>query len=672
MDTPWDRWLSRVARLNLALGLVFAAIFIFYAFRARFTVPFSDDWSWLASLQDHPFTKGLWQPHNEHIIVIPRLLLWMDFWIWGWPGYATLFGALLSHAVVAGLLVWACRDQNRNEALLLSGSVLVLTFLTYNLQGTVFPGAVLFPLVAAFSMSAIACVAQCAGNTSERSVSRWANLSAVMSVMAMLCLTNGLALPFILLGLSLLLRLPLRATMMFLALGVTGLLARYLLGSVPATVFFASGTAIVRFGLAMLAGPIASLSPQLAVIVGACFSAVALWAVWRFARAPVRSPVDTLLVGNIVFVVATTAMAAVGRAQFDLSVAAESRYAELAVIGWASLLLIVLRPGITNRPIGKMAAVLLPAIALAALPAQMLVGRVWAAKADHLDVASLALTTGVADRDWIWRLHPSGTVYIDPVLPQLRARDVKFLRFPELGQLTVNLSTPAVQCEGSVEATRSGEAGAGLRVYGRILERGDRLRIVDRDSRVRGLAKAAPPVQHALATPNDFVWAELEVLAGRLKPDEDWLGFTTWGSGPPFRAELVDDAGQLVCQAPITCCAEPRAPSSRQELVVRGSLPEGWLDTADCTMVAGWAWDSARPNEPVEVRIEISNGEDMTVAATIFRQDLLQHWKGDGRHGFVVTAPQLKIGSGTRRVSATIAATGVPLTGSPRTVVCQE
>src|SRR5688572_18632747 len=158
-QTDGRRWLKHVARLNLLLGLTYAAVFIFFAFRARFTVPYGDDWPWLTSLQDAPFTKALWQTHNEHIIVIPRLLLWLDFFLWGWPGYATLFAALLSHATIAGVLaLYSVADRSRQEALLLIGSVLVLTFLTYALQGAVFPGSVLFPLVAAFSTSSIACL----------------------------------------------------------------------------------------------------------------------------------------------------------------------------------------------------------------------------------------------------------------------------------------------------------------------------------------------------------------------------------------------------------------------------------------------------------------------------------------------------------------------------------
>ena len=89
------------AATSLWAGWIFVALFAYYSVRAKFSIPYVDDWSWLASLQDHPWTTGLWSPHNEHVIVIPRLLVWLDFWIWGWPGYVTLAAGVLSHAVMA-------------------------------------------------------------------------------------------------------------------------------------------------------------------------------------------------------------------------------------------------------------------------------------------------------------------------------------------------------------------------------------------------------------------------------------------------------------------------------------------------------------------------------------------------------------------------------------------
>lgn len=585
-----------------------------------------------------------------------------------------MLAAIVSHAVIAGVLIATCRKRARDEAVLLSGSVLVVTFLTYELQGAVFATTILFPLVAAFAILANACLARCTEQKDRGSVWRWTCGAAALSVLAMLCLTNGLIVPFILAGLSLLLRLPRRTTITLLAVGAAaGLaragLARYALGSVPVTVLSASRLAVVRFALAMLAGPVASLSPNGAVVLGAGFSTLAVWALWRFSRAPVRTSADTLLVATIWFVMGSAAMAALGRAQFDLSVAAESRYTELAAMGWASLLLFVLPPGSIRRPIGMFAVVLLPLVSLAALPLQVFVGRVWTAKADHMDVASVALAVGVEDADWVWRIYPLGVAHIDPVVEQLRARDAAFMRFPDRGHLVqgVASSTP---CDGSLEAIRVSD-GDGIEVHGGIRQRGNRLRIVDGGSRVRGFAKPAPVVEHARATANDFVWAELDVLTGRLETADRWLGFSTWGAGPPFTAELLDAAGQPVCHTTITCCQERVQPRSRRELVVRGGLPEGSLDAADCTTITGWAWDEARPNEPIDLRIATTEGKSVIVHASGFRRDLADQGKGDGRHGFSIPASRLKLGPGTWHVSAEIATTGVPLAGSPRTVVCQ-
>jgi hypothetical protein len=663
-----SNWVRRASSLNFCGGVVAAVLFVCFALRDHFSVPYIDDWSFLASLQDRPFTKGLWQLHNEHIIVIPRLVLWLGFWIWGWPEYATLIAALLSHAtILAVFVVIAYRGRDRDEARLLIGSLLVLVFLTYELQGAVFPGALLFPLVAAFSTLAMALLSKGAASVDQASRSRWVRASAVMSALAMLCLTNGLVVPFVLSGMAWLVRLRRRDVIGFLVLGAASIMFRYRLGGTPSTAFLASPAAIVRFGFALLAGPIASVSPKLAVVIGGVFVGTAVWMFWRIYRE--RS--DTLLAGIVGFVLASAAVAAIARAQFDLSVAAESRYADLAAIGWASLLLLAFRPGSAWRPSGKLAVATLTTLTIAALPLQVFVGRVWAAKADHLDVASLVLTVGVHDDDWIWRIHPLGMSHIEPVLPQLRSRGVKFLNFPEKGQIVSNPPRQTHGCTGNTKAIDPGrDVSSGFRVQATVAEPGHQLRILDRDMRVRGLAKPAPVVLDARATANDFVWAELELLTSRARSDVNWLGFADWGSGPPYTAELLDARGQLVCEAAVACCGGPSATTHRESLVVRGSLPTGWLDAADCLTVAGWLWDPARPYEPLDVRISTSRGNSLTVTASTFRQDLLESRKGDGRHAFMVSAKDLGLGQGTLRVSASVAQSGVALNGSPKDVVC--
>lgn len=120
-----SRSIRGLALANLIAGCLFAVVFVAFAFRARFTVPYIDDWQWLASMLERPFAGGLWRFRNEHLIVVPRLLEWLDFQVWRWPGYATLLAGILSHVAIAVVLVRACfQERTGDEARLFSGSVL--------------------------------------------------------------------------------------------------------------------------------------------------------------------------------------------------------------------------------------------------------------------------------------------------------------------------------------------------------------------------------------------------------------------------------------------------------------------------------------------------------------------------------------------------------------------
>jgi hypothetical protein len=656
---------SPAALIQLAGGLTFAAIFVYFSLRAKFTIPYIDDWSWIASLSDHRWTKGLWTPHNEHVIVIPRLLLWLDLWVWGWPGYATWAAGLASHAGIAAVLIATTRGRSRSERQWLAGAVLVLMFLTYELQGLVFPSAVNFPLVSLFGCVAIAVFCRAAEAPAHQG--RLVALSAAAAVAAMLCVTNGFLVPVVLVGLSVVLAMPRRVAWVMAGLTVWPLFLRYGLAGVPATVLSAEPAAIVRFALAMLAGPLASLSGAAAISVGGLYVLGAIIAAVSLARRRPAPASAAVLTGCVWFVLLSAGMASLGRAQFDLSVGAESRYTELVAMGWASLLLLTVRPGFLERPRSRFLAGSVAVLTLALLPLQLFVGRIWAIKADHLDVASLVLTVGVPMPDWMWRIHPGGSRYIADALPELQARDVSFLRFADRGQ-----SLPdARDCGGSLVATSLPSGTSGFELLGVLHADGASVRVVDRDRKVVGAAKPAPAVLQGQATADAMVWAELDLLRGRLEMKGRWLGFAQAGAGPPYSARLLDREGRVVCAAPVECCrAVPQGPA-RQELIIRGGLVEGWLDGADCSMIYGWAWDSMRPRTTIAVQIRVSNGVTTTVSASASRPDLAAHTQGSIDHGFLLRKPEISLPPGTWQIEARTAETGAPLSGSPRTVTCR-
>ena len=77
---------------------------------------------------------------------------------------------------------------------------------------------------------------------------------------------------------------------------------------------------------------------------------------------------------------------------------------------------------------------------------------------------------------------------------------------------------------------------------------------------------------------------------------------------------------------------------------------EGTLDRTIGSTLNGWAWDSARPHEPVVV--DLYDHDDRTLLASVTadapRMDLVRAGKGDGRHAFSL---DLRTVTGKRRLT---------------------
>src|SRR5882724_9890399 len=70
----------------------------------------------------------------------------------------------------------------------------------------------------------------------------------------------------------------------------------------------------------------------------------------------------------------------------------------------------------------------------------------------------------------------------------------------------------------------------------------------------------------------------------------------------------------------------------------------GYIDIADCSIIAGWAWDANQPNTSISVDIydgDKSLGGTLvtTASASSFRQDLYNAGYGNGNHGYNFTTP---------------------------------
>ncbi len=92
---------------------------------------------------------------------------------------------------------------------------------------------------------------------------------------------------------------------------------------------------------------------------------------------------------------------------------------------------------------------------------------------------------------------------------------------------------------------------------------------------------------------------------------------------------------------------------------------EGFIDHLYANSVDGWVWDEFDPAATVHVDIYDDERLLTTIAADVFRDDLLEAGKGDGRHGFIYQASfDMRRESAAFRVR--VSGTDVELLEAPR------
>ena len=97
---------------------------------------------------------------------------------------------------------------------------------------------------------------------------------------------------------------------------------------------------------------------------------------------------------------------------------------------------------------------------------------------------------------------------------------------------------------------------------------------------------------------------------------------------------------------------------------------EGFHETANCSVISGWAWDSSQPNTPINVDVYSDNVLLVTVPADIFRQDLVDAGKGNGIHGFSFTTPDSLKDGQPHSILVRISGSNINLSNSPKTINC--
>jgi hypothetical protein len=582
-----------LARTQLGVGLIFVATFVAFGAWARLPVPYRDDWDWLLARLAGPVSlRSLFNPHNEHLIPLPRLLFAVQYRLEGGDGYLLFATALLSQ-LITGFVVWRETRRRWSDAdivrAFVTGVACVFLFFTFQLQSFVFPAAVLFPLVQMFATVAFACTLTAGESPGWRRVA-WLLGAAIATLGAALTTTNGLVVPSVLAFLTWARRgsrtavAALAALQMSFLAGYVMLVGRPWLHAPPpagAAWSIPSLRELTEFFLAFFGSGLAYGSVSAAEAVGLALFALGCYAVCSVALDRSEAPrIEHLSAALMIFSMLSAAMMTPARAQFGAIQAAQSRYATYAMAYWTGLMLwtvsrLASRPTWHRMQIG----IMVPAIVIscAMLVADVFIGLVWKAKADNIAVAGLAVRLDVPDDEWIATLHPVTSV-VYQAADRLRAAHDPGTTHPLIGT-RVDMPETVPVCDGVLTLTSVGP-NAGWRVGGTLNAPDVAFGVVvDRMQLVRGVARAAPLVAAPNPTEPEIVRTVWSSLGRRRPSPRPWLGFSQSGAGPPYTLYVAGPSGDV---------ADPSGHVPCRASLITGEPIHVWLD-APMGVVAGTA-----------------------------------------------------------------------------------
>lgn len=623
------RWVTtrdaKIARAQLGLGLIFLGTFLFFAVRARFPIPYRDDWDWLGWLLTRPLTlRTLFEPHNEHMIPLPRLLVALQYRLEGSGTHLVFAVALAAQLALAWMFLHEIARRwpdDRVTRYFAFGVTAVCLFFTHQLQSFVFMAAVLFPLVQTFAVMAVVC----ALNATEPGANRtlWFAAAGAAAACAGLTTTNGLVAPLIVALLMWARRGSPAGTAAFGAAGLSALVVYalvvvrpWILAPAPAAT---AGTVppvgeLIAFFLAFFASALAYGSVTAAVVLGSALFGLGCVALWSLARTRESTPrIELFAISVMLFATASAAMATPARAQFGPVQAAQSRYASYAMAYDAALLLWCLSRVDSSERWRRWKTALTFSAALVSallLAGQVFIGQVWIAKAENMAFVRFALAARVNDDQWIATLHPVTSIVYETA-DRLRAQGDRRLVDARLGEPW--REPPRLDsCAGTI-ALESLGARVGWRSNGALTTPASSGVIVDRSLIVRGFAARAPLVETANPVHArdvvDVVWRSL----GRQTPEAtSWMGFAQKGAGAPYTFYGLAADGAPICRAAVTARPE------RIQIFLDAPLGE----VSERAAGRGWAFQCEGSVERLRVFVDDVEQTGIPVAGGVSRPDV--------------------------------------------------
>jgi multisubunit Na+/H+ antiporter MnhG subunit len=577
----------------LGLGIALAGSTLRVVWWLWSSVPVADQWATMADILrvlDGSYQWGnLLAQHNEHRILLPRLVFYLDGLLLKAEGKSLLALAIaiqLAHVLLLWRLAVRAIAPTRAQSIALLGVLLGCGFSAQQLENFTWGFQIQFVGVLLLMTMALAALAR--GAEQEwRSGRPWL-LAIISSLAATFTMAGGILVWPILVASALRLGLKWRGVVATAVIGLAAIMF-YLWGyrsppqeSDP----LAAATQAQRvfaYLTVYLGHPAKQWGVEAAGVLGAVGLVGAIILSLRLAvERRWAPPAEVALAGTMLVGLGTGVLTALGRLHAPLTQALSDRYGTPATIFWLALILVAWsaarrmgRPALVVGAQGAGIALLL-AIGLQ----QRAMVSTYVGFGEKRQIGAMALVTGVADAPSIAELHPLPRIPLR-FAPHLRDRGLSLFagEYPHdlMGRkLNDRLAvTEPAACRGAFELAQRVDGAPGLRVAGWAAEAKGRraitwIVIADREGLIVGLAHGGMRERH------------LGVLPGAPVGDAYWVGFVSGDPWPVTAYALV--GGTVACplgaRDVVRTDAGPAPIPVERSAAPPGDLPppEGFID----------------------------------------------------------------------------------------------
>jgi hypothetical protein len=484
-EPPEGRTVARtvVATWWLLVGLFIVVSTIYGVVRNYTPIPYMDQWDgvigfWRAVQSGD--TSAWWAQHNEHRIVVPRLLFWADMRWFGGVNLVTITANVLLHIGVAAifLLAYVRYGLRRHSLPGVAGVVLLASMAWMQDDNFNWGFQVQFTLVYLFAMLAFLAYARGV----NRNGAGWQVVAFGSATLAMLSMANGV-LVFPLLALAAVVSrsgmLRVAAAAMATVVAWTAYFHGYAqpayhAGLADGLVHHPFG--VVHYALAFLGSPAAFLGARMgtAAACGAVMVLASAWVVVQLLRPLALTAYRLFLVLVLGFTLLAAFSAALGRFDLGIATALSSRYTTPALIAWTALFLLYtdLYP---PRAFWTVLGLLAVTVAPATVWSQRELAGDRSADYDRA-VAVIGLRMGIEDPLYIDTLYPPGMRQkLRDLASYAQAQGLSMYTHSWVAQIGVLEYAPARVdpglCRGAFDSTDTVTAGYRLRGWAVVNDR---------------------------------------------------------------------------------------------------------------------------------------------------------------------------------------------------------